>query len=35
MRIHRSALQLRLVDEIPTTGSGKIDYQQVQQWTLS
>lgn len=32
-RIHRSALHFKQVDAIPTMGSGKTDYQQVQQWT--
>jgi acyl-CoA synthetase (AMP-forming)/AMP-acid ligase II len=32
LRIHHSGLQFRRVDVIPTTGSGKIDYHQVEEW---
>jgi acyl-CoA synthetase (AMP-forming)/AMP-acid ligase II len=31
-RLHRSALHFQRVDAIPTTGAGKIDYEQVQAW---
>jgi acyl-CoA synthetase (AMP-forming)/AMP-acid ligase II len=31
-RLHRSAIRLQRVETIPTTGSGKIDYEQVQAW---
>jgi long-chain acyl-CoA synthetase len=34
-RLHHSALHLRRVDAIPTTVSGKIDYQQVRAWMSS
>ena len=30
--LHRSALRFRRVESIPTSISGKVDYQQVQQW---
>jgi acyl-CoA synthetase (AMP-forming)/AMP-acid ligase II len=32
LRIHRSAIELRRVREIPVSGSGKVDYQQVERW---
>jgi acyl-CoA synthetase (AMP-forming)/AMP-acid ligase II len=32
LRIHRSALDLRIVTEIPVSTSGKIDYRQVERW---
>jgi acyl-CoA synthetase (AMP-forming)/AMP-acid ligase II len=32
-RLHRSALEFRHIDEIPTTSSGKTDYRQVDAWT--
>jgi acyl-CoA synthetase (AMP-forming)/AMP-acid ligase II len=32
-KLHRSALQFRHIDEIPTTSSGKTDYRQVDAWT--
>jgi long-chain acyl-CoA synthetase len=31
-RLHHTAVRLRRVDEIPTTASGKTDYQQVARW---
>ncbi len=34
-RLHHSALHLRRVEAIPTTLSGKIDYQQVRAWITS
>ena len=34
LRLHPSAVQFRHVDEIPTTSSGKIDYRQVDAWTI-
>jgi acyl-CoA synthetase (AMP-forming)/AMP-acid ligase II len=34
-RIHRTALRFQRVDAIPTMGSGKVDYQEVQRWTRS
>lgn len=34
-RLHPSSLRFRRVEAIPTTESGKIDYQQVQAWTAS
>jgi acyl-coenzyme A synthetase/AMP-(fatty) acid ligase len=33
LRVHRSALELRRVADIPVSSSGKVDYQQVEQWT--
>ena len=32
LRIHRSALDLRHVAEIPVSGSGKVDYKEVERW---
>lgn len=32
LRIHRSALLLRHVDQIPVTASGKVDYREVERW---
>jgi acyl-CoA synthetase (AMP-forming)/AMP-acid ligase II len=34
-RIHHSSLRLRRVDGIPTLSSGKVDYQQIEQWVAS
>jgi acyl-CoA synthetase (AMP-forming)/AMP-acid ligase II len=33
LRVHHSAVRLRRVPEIPTTSSGKVDYQQLERWT--
>ena len=32
LRIHRSALDLRHVAEIPVSASGKVDYREVERW---
>jgi len=32
LRIHRSALDLRCVADIPVSGSGKVDYREVERW---
>jgi acyl-CoA synthetase (AMP-forming)/AMP-acid ligase II len=32
LHLHRSALDLRRVSEIPVSGSGKVDYRQVERW---
>jgi acyl-CoA synthetase (AMP-forming)/AMP-acid ligase II len=32
LRIHPSALELRRVPDIPVSGSGKVDYRQVERW---
>jgi acyl-CoA synthetase (AMP-forming)/AMP-acid ligase II len=32
-RLHRSALEFRRIDAVPTTSSGKTDYRQVDAWT--
>ena len=32
LHIHRSGLDLRRVDDIPVSASGKVDYQQVERW---
>ncbi len=34
-RVHKSALHVEVVDQIPTTSSGKTDYEQVQTWIPS
>jgi acyl-CoA synthetase (AMP-forming)/AMP-acid ligase II len=35
LRIHRSALHVQRVADLPTMPSGKVDYARVQQWTQS
>jgi acyl-CoA synthetase (AMP-forming)/AMP-acid ligase II len=34
LRIHRSALDLRHVADIPVSASGKVDYREVERWIL-
>ena len=35
MRLHRSSLRLRHVDDLPRSAAGKVDYREVERWTLT
>jgi acyl-CoA synthetase (AMP-forming)/AMP-acid ligase II len=35
LSLHPSSLRMRRVDDLPTSSSGKVDYREVERWTLS